>query len=883
MSRTAPAPQSPNGRGYAVQTALNNPLNDLRLCYESQGIRRSTTLDWRPVTFNELLEFARKTFPIPPSVGFVATNSGCDGKILTSSIWQSKRLEIRTVDIFPLALGPPDDSDYDFPIIIKTLTGKEYPIVVNSAHTVTRIMLEIQRIDGLPFGYSRLIWNSRQLSPGESIAEYGIRENDIITCVVRLRGGKPVIYLFSPHSREVQVSLSLVPSWSFSALYPVKAVKESDQGEAVDWKVVTQPDGTLVDTETGLEVAYLYWEALTIPSYHAKTVTPPSSRPSSPHSVSTIEVFEPSQPVLDPENSVLFSIGRVPKYLDEVLLALGLHTEARTSFITYWLPDMMKYPNIALRFLPQAAYEPAAPLNVQPSPTTATRVFMLWCGVDTSEASEDGRWAEAILRGKTMEVTKWREIVGTSGNILKDEKDDLRLLEWGGMEVNRILGGHNFHIPPTKKPATFDQGASRYSTTKMAHIPQSDDHAPAVQAAATTNTESTKALILYYESQGIESSMTINWRPTNVNDLLELAQNAFPIPPFVAFVAVDVGCSWPILTPRIWQSRRLEIEKVNIIPLAVGYPIESGYRFPITIKSLTGRDYIITVNSMHTVASVMLEIEAVEGIPFDEIRLLYKGRPLSFENRSSRMAFKKTILSISFSNFVSLSLAPSWSFSAVYPIKGVKKSNQGETVNWKVVTQADGMLLDSETGSDVAYLYWEALTNPSYRVKEVTPPSSRPCSPHPASTVEVFEPSQPVLDPGNAVLFPIGNIPKYLDKVLLALGLHTEARTSFITYWLPDMMKYPSIALRFLPQAAYEKAAPLNVQPSPTMTTRVFMLWCGVDTSEASEGGQWAEAIVRGKTMELTKWREVVGTSGAILKDGMDDLRVLEWGGMEIK
>ncbi|KAG8823708.1 hypothetical protein FRC17_009252 [Serendipita sp. 399] len=435
----------------------------------------------------------------------------------------------------------------------------------------------------------------------------------------------------------------------------------------------------------------------------------------------------------------------------------------------------------------------------------------------------------------------------------------------------------------------------------MAHIPQSDDHAPAVQAAATTNSESTKALILYYESQGIESSMTINWRPTNVNDLLELAQNAFPIPPSVAFVAVDGGCSWPILTPSIWQSRRLEIEKVNIIPLAVGYPIESGYRFPITIKSLTGRDYIITVNSMHTVASVMLEIEAAEGIPFDSIRLLYKGRPLSFgesviaygiqENDIVHLVLKlrggKPVIYL-FSPrprqvHVSLSLAPSWSFSAVYPIKTVNKTDQGDTIDWKVVTRADGTLLDSETGSDVAYLYWEALTNASYRVKAVTPPSSRPCSPHPASTVEVFEPGQPVLDPGNAVLFPIGNIPKYLDKVLLVLGLHTEARTSFITYWLPDMMKYPNIALRFLPQAAYEKAAPLNVQPSPTTTTRVFMLWCGVDTSDASEGGQWTEAIVRGKMMELTKWREVVGTSGAILKDEKGDLRLLEWGGMEIK
>jgi hypothetical protein len=47
---------------------------------------------------------------------------------------------------------------------------------------------------------------------------------------------------------------------------------------------------------------------------------------------------------------------------------------------------------------------------------------------------------------------------------------------------------------------------------------------------------------------------------------------------------------------------------------------------------------------------------------------------------------------------------------------------------------------------------------------------------------EVFDPSSPDVNPGNSVLLSIDDIPKYLDKALLTLGLHTEARTSFITY-----------------------------------------------------------------------------------------------------
>jgi len=48
-----------------------------------------------------------------------------------------------------------------------------------------------------------------------------------------------------------------------------------------------------------------------------------------------VEKFDPSNPVLTPHNSVLLRVpSDLTKYLDQALLALELHTEARTSFIT---------------------------------------------------------------------------------------------------------------------------------------------------------------------------------------------------------------------------------------------------------------------------------------------------------------------------------------------------------------------------------------------------------------------------------------------------------------------------------------------------------------------------------------------------------------------
>ena len=46
------------------------------------------------------------------------------------------------------------------------------------------------------------------------------------------------------------------------------------------------------------------------------------------------ETFDPACPSVNPGDSVLLPISKVPAYLDVALKALTLHTEARTSFIT---------------------------------------------------------------------------------------------------------------------------------------------------------------------------------------------------------------------------------------------------------------------------------------------------------------------------------------------------------------------------------------------------------------------------------------------------------------------------------------------------------------------------------------------------------------------
>ncbi|KAI9457658.1 hypothetical protein F5148DRAFT_341931 [Russula earlei] len=242
---------------------------------------------------------------------------------------------------------------------------------------------------------------------------------------------KPVIYLYPPFSlQNVTVELLLTSSWQFSAVYPPPQTTipygERPTAQCLTWAVAAEPDGTLVDKTSGTEVSYLFWEACPSP----KPVTPDSSRASTP--IEDIKAFDPSRPSVNPADSVLLPIGKVAGYLDAALKALALHTEARTSFITYWLPDLLKHENVALRFLPQASYERSVQMRVSPTPDVVTRVFMLFRGV---AAGDLGLWRQAAVRAAAEDgATFWAQVVGVDA-VRASDGGLFRVLEWGGMEV----------------------------------------------------------------------------------------------------------------------------------------------------------------------------------------------------------------------------------------------------------------------------------------------------------------------------------------------------------------------------------------------------------------------------------------------------------------
>ncbi|KAG9021165.1 hypothetical protein FS837_007510, partial [Tulasnella sp. UAMH 9824] len=156
----------------------------------------------------------------------------------------------------------------------------------------------------------------------------------------------------------------------------------------------------------------------------------PTSRPASPDTPHPRPGFVPGVTKCSPDDSILLPFDRMLFYLDEALLSLALHVEARTSFISYWLPYMLNYKFVALRFVPQVDYEASAPLEISPRPDIVTRVYMLFQGIAQGELD---RWQEAQERSLEG-VDIWKAIVGVD-ETRQYNKDLFRVLEWGGMEV----------------------------------------------------------------------------------------------------------------------------------------------------------------------------------------------------------------------------------------------------------------------------------------------------------------------------------------------------------------------------------------------------------------------------------------------------------------
>ncbi|KAG8901336.1 hypothetical protein FRC00_007827 [Tulasnella sp. 408] len=331
-----------------------------------------------------------------------------------------------------------------FQITLQRLANTAEVFDVSGNDTIAMLKGAIEARTGYPRMTQRLVFSGAQLTDDErTLSECEIGPGSVVYLLAALR--KPVIYLHPPEPTQVSVKLSLIPEWRFSVLYPyapVEAIKHSEDrplGQKTEWNVLARPDGTLTVTggdHAGVDGAYLFWEAQIAEGVMEFPDSPPTSRPATP-AINRELAFIPGKTICSPSDSVLILANDVPEYLDKALRALTLNAEARTSFITrvcIRVPLQAAASDsgltfVALKFIPQASFERAAPLDISPRPDVVTRIFMLFQGAKASEVSH---WQPAESRASESPEL-WRPVVG-----LDDKEVDanaFRVVEWGGMEV----------------------------------------------------------------------------------------------------------------------------------------------------------------------------------------------------------------------------------------------------------------------------------------------------------------------------------------------------------------------------------------------------------------------------------------------------------------
>ena len=149
-----------------------------------------------------------------------------------------------------------------------------------------------------------------------------------------LEDKKPIIYLYPTEKTELTITLGKPDNLTTS--YP-----KYKNG----WTVIANPNGTLIDTNTGKELYSLYWEGK-----HTEPIK------------------------LD--KGFIIEGDKVLEFLEEKLPILGLNSKESEEFIIYWLPELQKNKYNYIRFASMEEINNNMPLKLSKKPDTMIRILM---------------------------------------------------------------------------------------------------------------------------------------------------------------------------------------------------------------------------------------------------------------------------------------------------------------------------------------------------------------------------------------------------------------------------------------------------------------------------------------------------------------------------
>lgn len=237
--------------------------------------------------------------------------------------------------------SPDIDSDSDpehinpnnLRVIIHSLTGRKFMIVINKFMRISELKALISTRANLSVDSIRLIYKGLHLNKHGKIEEYNIKSGDTIHVIERLRGEKPVIYLYPQSEMDVKIGIS-IKDGAFSFVYP-------SFDHPNEWNVRAYPNGDII--HNGKKLKYLFWETLFYPN-------------------------------IDLNKGFVVHRDDVTSFFEEKLKLFQLNSEEICDFVTYWVPKLVEYEYVLISFQ-FANFDEICPLTVTPKPDNMIRVF----------------------------------------------------------------------------------------------------------------------------------------------------------------------------------------------------------------------------------------------------------------------------------------------------------------------------------------------------------------------------------------------------------------------------------------------------------------------------------------------------------------------------